>query len=147
MSNSSRADLINEFKKDTKDALNPLRHSWSKLKDKPLPLVVDKEKILDELEPWEALTSRFARVTDIYMSKYLRLKILELDPGFRGEMRDLLDKAEKVGLISDADQWMKIRELRNIISHEYTPEDLKKTFEDVLKLTPFVLDELKGFDT
>ncbi len=145
MSTPLRSELIKEFKKDVCEALNPLRHSWDKLKEKPIPLILDKEKNLDELEPWEALTSRFARVTDIFLSKFIRLKVLELDPGFRGEMRDLLDKAEKTGLVTNADQWMKIRELRNKISHEYTTEDLRKTFEDILKLTPFVLEELKEF--
>ena len=145
MSTPLRSDLIKEFKKDVCEALNPLRRSWDKLKEKPIPLILDKEKNLDELEPWEALTSRFARVTDIFLSKFIRLKVLELDPGFRGEMRDLLDKAEKTGLVTNADQWMKIRELRNKISHEYTTEDLRKTFEDIIKLTPFVLEELKEF--
>lgn len=147
MSTPSRPDLITEFKNDVIQALNPLRHSLEKLKDKPIPLILDNEEKLDELEPWEALTSRFSRVTDIFLSKYIRLKVLDLDPGFRGEMRDLLDKAEKIGLVSNADQWMKIRELRNKISHEYTPEDLNRTFEDVLKLTPFVLAELKEFNS
>ena len=59
-------------------------------------------------------------------------------------MRDFLDKAEKNSLISSADQWMQIRELRNKIAHEYTKEDFVKTFEDILKQTPFILSELKG---
>jgi uncharacterized protein with HEPN domain len=58
-------------------------------------------------------------------------------------MRDLLDKAEKMSLISSADEWMKIRELRNKIAHEYTREDLQKTFQGILLFTPFVLSELK----
>ena len=146
MSITLRHDLIKEFKKDVSDALSPLQHSWEKLKNRPFPMILDREKNMDELEPWEAFSSRFARVTDIFLSKFIRLKVLELDPGFRGEMRDLLDKAEKIGLVSDADQWMKIRELRNKISHEYTTEDLKKTFEDILLLAPFVLKELKDFN-
>ena len=71
--------------------------------------------------------------------------MLELDPGFRGEIRDLLDKAEKTGLVSNADEWMKIRELRNQIAHEYTKEDLAKTFSDVVGFTPFVLNELEKY--
>src|SRR4030067_1265102 len=67
---------------------------------------------------------------------YIRLLILAKDPGFCGEMRDFLDKAEKNSLISSADQWMKIRELRNKIAHEYTKEDLFRTFEDILLLAP-----------
>ena len=140
MSNTHRSELIRLYRQDFLDALNTLEHSWKKLQNLTLPEITSKN--LDDLESWEALTSRFARTTDIFLSKYIRLLILDLDPGFRGEMRDYLDKAEKSALITKADQWMKIRELRNKIAHEYTSEDLLKTLKDVLQLTPFVLDEL-----
>ena len=140
MSNTHRSELIRLYHQDFLDTLNTLEHSWKKLQNLTLPDITSKN--LDDLESWEALTSRFARTTDIFLSKYIRLLILDLDPGFRGEMRDYLDKAEKSALITNADQWMKIRELRNKIAHEYTSEDLLKTLKDVLQLTPFVLDEL-----
>lgn len=137
------SELKEYFKADFLDSLKTLNHSWHKLKAIPFPQNFDKD--LDGLEAWEALTSRFARCTDIFLSKYVRLLILELDPGFRGEMRDYLDKAEKAGYISRAADWMKIRELRNKISHEYTRNDLLKTLKEVLDLTPFVLSELERF--
>jgi len=108
-------ELIQLFKTDFIEALNTLEHSWQKLQSKSLPDLSNKN--LDDLESWEALTSRFARTTDIFLSKYIRLLIMELDPGFRGEIRDLLDKAEKNQMITNADEWMKIRELRNKIAH------------------------------
>lgn len=123
------------------DALKTLEFSWRKLKDQKIPDL--NQKYLDALESWEALTSRFARTTDIFLTKYIRFLILELDPGFRGEIRDYLDKAEKANLISNADTWMKIRELRNQVAHEYTKADLEKTFKDVVSLTPFVLKDLE----
>lgn len=142
MSSSERKDLIKIYKTEVVEALQTLDHSWGKLKSRALPNLAQKN--LDDFEPWEALTARFARTTDIFLSKYVRLLVLEKDPGFRGEMRDFLDKAEKISFISNADQWMQIRELRNKVAHEYTKEDLLKTFSDVLRLTPFVLEELKG---
>lgn len=138
---TSRAELIQSYKSDVLESLRPLMHSWEKLSSQKLPNFTEKN--LDELEAWEALTSRFARVTDIFVSKYIRLLILEQDPGFRGEIRDVLDKAEKISLISSADTWMSIRELRNKVAHEYTKEDLQKTLQDIIKFTPFVLNELK----
>lgn len=132
--------LLSVYKKDFLDALAALEHSWQKLKDQPLPDL--QVKNLDQLESWEALTSRFARCTDIFLSKYIRLMVLQKDPGFRGEMRDYLDKAEKNHMISNADDWMLVRELRNKISHEYTKEDLIKTLKEVLRFIPFVLAEL-----
>jgi hypothetical protein len=143
MSSSRRQELQELFKIDFLESLNTLEHSWRKLENCKLPNLIEKN--LDELESWEALTSRFARCTDIFLSKWLRLLILNLDPGFRGEMRDYLDKAEKALLISNSDEWMKIRELRNKIAHEYTKEDLQATLQDVLRYTPFVLNELSRF--
>jgi hypothetical protein len=141
--NQNYKHLAQVYKTDFIDALNTLEFSWKKLKDLKLPDLNNKN--LNELESWEALTSRFARTTDIFLTKYIRFLVLELDPGFRGEIRDLLDKAEKSGLVSNADEWMKIRELRNQIAHEYTKEDLAKTFSDVVGFTPFVLNELEKY--
>ncbi len=133
-------ELKAAFKIDFIDALATLEFSWNKLKDSQLPDFNSKN--LNEFEPWEAFASRFARTTDIFLSKYIRILVLELDPGFHGEIRDFLDKAEKAHLVSSADQWMKIRELRNKVAHEYTKEDLEKTLKDILRFTPFVISEL-----
>lgn len=139
----NQSQLKEMYKQDFLEALSTLEYSWAKIKDKTIPNLVLKN--LDELESWEAFTARFARTTDIFLSKYIRLLVLHLDPGFRGEMRDYLDMAEKSSLISSADQWMKVRELRNTIAHEYSKEDLQKTLQEVMVLTPFVLEELKRF--
>lgn len=140
MSKYNPSELINLYKIDFLDALATLEHSWNKQSNKPLPDL--NKKNLDDFESWEALTARFARTTDIFLSKYIRLLVLQLDPGFRGEIRDYLDKAEKASLISNADQWMKIRELRNKIAHEYSKEDILRTLKSVLDFTPFVINEL-----
>lgn len=86
MSSSERKDLIKIYKTEVVEALQSLDHSWSKLKSRALPNLAQKN--LDDFEPWEALTARFARTTDIFLSKYVRLLVLEKDPGFRGERRD-----------------------------------------------------------
>ena len=133
--------LLKSIEEDFLDALKTLEHSWSKLHNQPIP---DKDlKDLDAFEPWEAMTARFARTSDIFLSKYVRLLVLREDPGFRGEMRDILDKAEKLGIVSDAYQWMKVREPRNMIAHEYTKEDISKTLNEVSDLVPFVISELR----
>lgn len=137
----NKSSLLEIYKADTSDALKTLIHSWEKLKSKNLPEMSPKN--LDDFEPWEALASRFARTTDLFLSKYIRILVLQADPGFRGEMRDFLDKAEKSNSISDADRWMSIRELRNKIAHEYTKQDIIKTLNDIVRFTPFVIDELK----
>ena len=55
-----------------------------------------------QLETWESFVSRFARVADIFLSKYLRAYVLREDPGFRGSMLDYINEGEKLGLLDDA---------------------------------------------
>lgn len=92
-----------------------------------------------QLEAWDGFASRFARTSDIFLSKYVRAYILKDDPAFDGGFRDQLNKAEKLGLIDDTNTWMEIRELRNATVHEYSDQDLEKIFEKFRKYTPLLL--------
>ena len=94
----------------------------------------------EDLETYEALVSRFSRVTDIFISKYLRTVALNDDPAYSGALKDWVNYAEKKGVISSASTWMQIRELRNKIAHEYATRDLAQIFTQVLEQTPFVLE-------
>ncbi len=97
----------------------------------------------DQLEVWEAFVSRFARVSDIFLSKYIRTYVLKEDLAFRGSFRDFLDQAEKLGFIEKAQDWMNIRELRNLSAHEYSEEKLTPLLEGLRLETPRLL-ELKS---
>ena len=66
--------------------------------------------------------SRFGRVADIFMTRYLRTCLLIEDPGYSGTLRDTLNESAKRGLIDDPKKWLAIRELRNLISQEYAEE-------------------------
>lgn len=133
-------ELLKLFEVEIRASLEYLEHSHKKIQSLSTEL---KDLNPETLETWESYVARFSRVTDIFLSKYIRTYILRLDPAFRAELRDFVDKAEKVGLISSADKWMVVRELRNKISHEYSRSDLKRTFEEVKEFTPFVMSELK----
>lgn len=133
-------ELLKLFESEIRSALGYLEYSHRKIQNLPSdPVQLDEET----LETWESYVARFARVTDIFLSKYIRTVVLKADPGFRGELRDFVDKSEKKGLISNADKWMQVRELRNKIAHEYSRSDLKITFEDVKTYSPFVISELR----
>ena len=86
------------------------------------------------------MVSRFARTTDIFVAKYLGSFVLKGDPAFSGSLIDTINYAEKKGLIASARNWIEIRELRNKISHEYAAADLKILFDQVMLLTPEVLE-------
>ena len=92
----------------------------------------------EELESFEALTSRFARLSDIIIQKIFRLfDILDLEEP--GTVRDRINHAEKKGVIKSADEFIQIRILRNEIAHEYRAETIYDIFEHVMKLTPTLL--------
>ena len=88
---------------------------------------------------WESLTSRFVRVVDIFLTKYLRLLVLETDPGFDGTLKDLLNIAEKASFIESADKWLAFREWRNIQAHDYTEDAFAAFVEGLRKNIPAVL--------
>lgn len=95
----------------------------------------------DELERFEALTSRFARLSDILIQKVFRL-IDKIDLESEGTVRDRINRAEKKELIETADDFVKIRIVRNQIAHEYIPEEIYEIFKKVLKYTPNLLDSV-----
>jgi hypothetical protein len=96
---------------------------------------------IDELEKFEALTSRFARLCDFVVQKMLRL-IDEIDLETDGTIRDRIYKAEKKGLIKNAEQFVDCRLLRNEIAHEYNRTKMVQIFHDTLKTTPCLLESV-----
>jgi hypothetical protein len=79
------------------------------------------EATVPEKETLEALTSRFARLADILFQRVFRtLDQIELID--EGTNIDRLNRMEKRGLISSAESWRQIRQLRNSIAHEYLIE-------------------------
>ena len=124
-------------------AAQMLQHSYDACKS------VEHKKTysLSELDLFEALTSRFARLSDIIIRKMFRL-IDRLDIELEGTVRDSINRAEKKGLIDDADQFGKIREIRNIIAHEYLLEDMSQLYREVLTGTPTlveVVEQIKNY--
>ncbi len=103
---------------------------------------IKKEYSDVELESLDSLTSRFARLSDILIQKIFRM-IEKIDLDEEGAVRDRINNAEKKGLISNADTFIEIRELRNIIAHEYIPEAIKKIFVSVLEFSPVLINSFE----
>jgi uncharacterized protein YutE (UPF0331/DUF86 family) len=112
-----------------------LQHSYTACKN----LGHKKKYSLSELDLFEALTSRFARLNDIIIRKMFRtIDRLDIEP--EGTVRDSINRAEKKGLIDRGDLFGQIREIRNIIAHEYLLEDMSQLYQDVLAGTPILID-------
>lgn len=93
-----------------------------------------------EMEAWDGFAARFARTSDIFLSKYVRAAILNDDPAFEGGFVDQLHRAEKLGILQDVALWMEIRELRNATVHEYSDSDLERIYEKFRKYTPLLME-------
>jgi len=71
-----------------------------------------------ELESAEAFTSRFARSVDLLVNKVLRsLDRVELKP--EGSLLDVVNRAEKRGFVSRAIDLREMKDIRNMIAHDY----------------------------
>ncbi len=129
--------LLEEHKAAIQKALEYLKYSYQKIQLLPTDLHDADPELL---ETWESFVARFSRVTDIFMMKYIRVRILIDDPGFEGSFTDHLNRAEKLGLVQDAHQWREIRNLRNQATHEYSSEELEPYLKQIKEYIPIIFD-------
>jgi hypothetical protein len=140
-SNSEKLmDLFIKNKQDVARALKHLEYSFKKIQSFDFARTDWSE---EELETLESFSSRFARCSDLVISRLLRSYALASDPAFRGTLIDLLNLSEKQNWISTSSVWYRIRELRNVAAHEYTTEDFNGLLLELMKLTPTVLEAIR----
>lgn len=71
-----------------------------------------------QLESTEAFTGRFARSVDLLVNKVLRsLDRVELNS--EGTLLDIINRAEKRGLVDHAEELREMKDVRNMIAHDY----------------------------
>jgi len=118
-------------------ALTHLEYSYNKIQTLPDTLSEMDDEVM---ETWESFLCRFSRVSNIFITQYIRTKVAIEEPGYKGTTRDTLNKAEKYGLIDEAAKWVMIRELRNAETHEYDDEDLTQFYRKLKTLCPVLLN-------
>jgi len=79
------------------------------------------ETDLELAERVEAFVSRFGRLQDTVGDKLLPTLLAALGDKPSAAM-DNLDRAERLGFIQSADEWMTMRKLRNQMVHEYVED-------------------------
>lgn len=132
--------LKDQVARDLKKSLGHLDYSYQKVKRFEFD---GHEWSEAELETLESFSSQFARTSDLFVSRYLRILCLEADPAFRGSLVDTLNLGEKSNYISSAEMWKRIRALRNVAAHEYATEDVNMLYRELVSLTPTILDIAK----
>ena len=99
----------------------------------------------EEFIVFEAMTSRYARTTDMLVNKVLRsLDAVEYING--GTVIDAANNAEKRGIV-DSQYLRKLKDLRNSIAHEYVTENITRFFAKVLEFTPLLKKSLENLNS
>jgi hypothetical protein len=107
--------------------------------NKVLEFDVNKAYTADELEPFDALSDRFIRIVEVAI-KFFRTYEYYLQAQQSQTLRDGLHQMEKIGLISNIDIWLDMRDVRNRIVHDYIPEKIAEMY---LLIRTYFYQELK----
>jgi uncharacterized protein YutE (UPF0331/DUF86 family) len=102
-------------------------------------VALDKPLSESDFEILETLSNRFSRAVDILISKVLRaIDLVELEePGSR---LDMVIRAEKRGFVAEYKTLIKLKDLRNELTHEYLEEQLNARFREVVAAVPELVE-------
>lgn len=92
----------------------------------------------EQLERLESLASRFARLDDL-LTQRLFVLIDDIELVGNSTLLDRIYRAEKRGW-GNASELIKIRELRNLIAHEYSGDRMIEIYTAVADFTPSLLN-------
>ncbi len=135
------SELLRNEIKDLQQGRDALLYSYNRCRSLAIETGMENET----MERFEALTARFARLSDIMIQKVFRtLDALDLED--RGTVRDRINRAEKRKVIESADRCIEIRMLRNEIAHEYKRQTILEIFQRVLSLTPFLMSAVDSIE-
>lgn len=106
--------------------------------DNILPLTLEVlDKVSDEnLGFLELVSSRFAKLQDLIGGKIFSLTLDVLQENTQNlTVIDRLHKLEKLALIDDTKEWVHMRNIRNMIAHEYPddPDIMLKNLNQIIK--------------
>lgn len=108
--------------------------------------LADKSSLsIEQRESCEALTSRFARLCDLVVQRLLRT-VDQVELADEGTILDRLARAEKREIISSAEEWRELRELRNEIAHDYLIESSDRVLLEAHRRSPILLAAVRTIE-
>ena len=119
------------------------------------PLDVDKYRILtdDEIEHIDQMIYRFSKLQDSIGERLFKSVLMFLEEDIKNKpFLDVLNRLEQLMILPSKDEWLKLRKLRNELSHEYSNEDeenvaaLNMLFDEVKTINGIFLDIRNYFD-
>ncbi|MEJ5227061.1 hypothetical protein [Thermodesulfovibrio sp.] len=116
--------------------------------EKLIPLSVLQYKLLNEQELsfLDQMSYRFGKLQDL-SGGLLRAILLTIEEDVSHlPFIDILNKAEKLGIIDSAHEWITLRELRNLLTHEYSEkiEDIVNGINKLYEISKRLLDIYEG---
>jgi uncharacterized protein with HEPN domain len=115
-----------------------------------LTILPDNEEQLREkinqpqfIDTLESFTAKFSRMQDTIADKLLPV-FLQTAGEQTGTVIENLNRAEKLSLISDTQQWLMARGLRNKLVHEYI-ENLQELLEAIELAREFVTELINSY--
>lgn len=142
-SNRARISYYQEQWDSARKMESVLRYSWERAA-KLIPLLPQELKP-EQLEVWEALGARFARMADMSVQKLFRaVDAMELVD--EGSMIDRLNRMEKRGVIAKTEEWVEIRQIRNQIAHDYVLKDLLSLYHSVYRQCPLLFQTMANLE-
>lgn len=106
--------------------------------------VIDDSIFLDDekVNILDAFIYRFTKMQDFLGDKFFK-ELLDSIGEYKSNMSliDVLDKLEKLNLISSTEDWINYRKIRNLLTHEY-PEDYTELIENI-KLAFMYFNQIK----
>lgn len=133
---AAKFELLQEELTSLQQAAEHLQYSIQRC----IGLVGAEDLPPDQLERLESLTSRFARLADMLIQRIFRL-IDDIELVGNSSTLDRIYRAEKRGW-ANATDIIKVRELRNLIAHEYAANQMNDIYTAVASMTPVLLDAI-----
>ena len=127
MNSNDQQAITQQARRQVNDTMRLVEASLSKLR----PFDPSRLHTPDEYEPYDALSDRFIRAVETgikFFRSYERLQFAEESETFR----DQLNRMEKLGLVTSVEIWFRMREVRNRIVHDYSPEKVKGIYDDIM---------------
>jgi hypothetical protein len=117
--------LLSEALAELVLARRHLNYSFQQVAGLPATLVGATE---EQLESVETFTGRFARSVDLLVNKVLRsLDRVEMQP--EGTLLDVVNRAEKRGFLARTQELREMKDVRNIIAHDYAGAKAAEIFD------------------
>ena len=143
MKNYKTLKLLEAFAECTKHSQRMLS-AYNKISN-IFPLVAAKYHILtdDEIEHIDQLVYRFSKLQDSIGERLFKSLLMFMEEDIKNKpFLDVLNRLEQLEIIPSKDEWIRLRTVRNDLSHEYSNDD-----EENVVVLNMLFDEIQTINT